>query len=406
MEQKNSADTVRIVIDVKRKPVYLKTPYIIPIINDGSNDNPRYRTGQDLTIQQIMPIKVSKGQYKESEPLTKEQREKYPFVINPTVQYKVKHLDWLKKKDPFQKALYDLMLLSGEWAESKAIFNQDPKKYVGYFEDAVGEAIAKNIIRQERYDAESAVRMAGIDEYRRIALVFGFIKPNIHIPINASPDEILDSLLELCDTYPKEIKMCFEKYNKGIDKDIFILECIDANIIQRKDKGDLYYDKDYIGTTLDDVKRYLGGKGNEDLYKRFQSLISQKHGKIITNSVELDKPAEGDDMSLIMMCKSAIFDGNLDAAKKAFIKINKDNYPLECESLSIAIENMKVSRVESKEAKLIDAFKEEMMTLTLEELQEKIKHQASKYDEKDCVGFWDDKEKLIEYMVKVKFKKQ
>lgn len=404
MEQKKTADTVRIVIDVIRKPIYKKSPYIIPIINDGSNDNPRYRTGQKLDIQQIMPIKVSKNNYKESLPLTEEQKEKYPFVINPTAQYKVKHLDWLKKKDPFQKALYDLMLLSGEWADSKALFDQNPKIYVGYFEDALGEAIAKNIIRQERYEAESAVRMAGIDEYKRIALVFSFHKPNIIIPIKASPDEILNSLLELCDTYPKEVKMCFEKYNKGIDKDIFILECIDANIIQRKDKGDLYYDKDYIGTTLDDVKRYLGGKGHEDLYKKFQSLISQKNGNTITN-FELDSPAEKDDMAYIMVCKSAIFDGNLDAAKKAFIKVNKENYPAEWESLSTAIEKMEESRKDSKEAKLIDAFKEEMMALTLDEIQTKILHPSSKYDDKKCVNFWESKESLIEYMVKVKFKK-
>lgn len=405
MEQRKTADTVRIVIDVKRNPVYLKTPYIIPIINDGSNDNPRYRTGQKLTIQQIMPIKVSKGQYKESEPLTEEERKLYPFVINPSQHYKVRHLDWLKKKDPYQKALYDLMLLSGEWADSKALYDQNPKIYVGYFEDAVGEAIAKNIIRQERYEAESAVRMAGIDEYRRIALVFGFSKPNIHIPINASPDEILNSLLELCDTYPKEVKMCFEKYNKGIDKDIFILECIDANIIQRRDKGDLYYDKDYIGTTLDDAKRYLSGKGHEDLYKKFQALISQKKGTSVTNSIELDNPAEKDDMQYIILCKSSIFDGNLDAAKKAFIKVNKENYPSEWESLNLAIEKMEESRKDSKEAKLIDAFKDEMMALTLEEVQGKIAHPASKYDEKKCANFWESKESLVEYMAKVKFKK-
>ena len=56
------------------------------------------------------------------------------------------------------------------------------------------------------------------------------------------------------------MKRGFEKYNKGIEKDIFILECINADIINRKANGDLYHDRGYIGITMERSEERRVGK--------------------------------------------------------------------------------------------------------------------------------------------------
>jgi hypothetical protein len=403
-QQTEKSEKVRVIIDVNRPEyrIYKKAPYVIPIIEE----NGKYRTGQDdLSIQQIMPIRVSKGVYKESEPLTEAQRKKYPYVINPLEQYTIKHLQWLNKKDDYDSCIYNLLILSGQWAENKIIYEQNPQKYHGYFEDAISEAIFKNNARDERFEAETAVRNASIDDYKRIALIFSFNVPNAVISLKSSQDELRSNLLELCDTHPKQMKMCFHKYNPGIDADIFILECIDANIIVRKDKGDLYHEGDYMGKTIEDVKRYLNSRGKEQLKAKFTSLLNQFRGRPLVDYSEEMNTKRKDDKTYIMECQSAIFENNLDDAKKAFIKVNKELYPEKHETLRLSVEKLEAEREASKESTLIDTFKADLSGLTLEKLQSKIQNKLSKYDEKDFEEIWDDKEKIIEQMIKIKFKK-
>lgn len=404
MEQK-TADKVRVIINVNSKNyrIYKKVPYIIPIVEE----NGKFITGQDLTTKQMMTVKTPKGQIIEPESLTEEQKVKYPFVIDPSKSYKVKHLDWLNKNDPYQFSIYNLMLLSGKWAENKSIFENNPVIFHGYFEDAIGEAIAKNSVKLERFQAESEVRNASIEDYKRIALIFSFNVPDAMISIKASKDVLFGQLIELCDTHPKQIKACFHKYNPGIDKDIFILECIDAGIIVRKDKGgDLWYNSEYIGATIDDVKRYLGSRENERLNIVWQSKLDARNGRALSVNEQSNTGERKDDMMLIMECKSHILDGNLESASKVLIKINKEMNPEEFRSLNEKIEDLKVARESSKQNALVEKFVEELSPLSIDQIQGKISHVKSNYDPEACKDYWTNKEALIEYMVKVKFAKK
>jgi hypothetical protein len=401
MEHRITAEKVRFVMDVNRADlkVYNKAPYIIPILKV----NGVYKTGQDLTTNQMMSIRISKDRFKEQEALTPEQKIKYPFVINPSGHYKVKHLDWLRRNDDYQKAMIDLLLLSGKCAENKTMFDSNPQRFVGYLEDAVGEAIAKNNIKDDQFEAAEILRQSSNEDYKRIALVFSFNTPNVFINTKAPHDVLRGQLLELCDSHPKEIKACFSKYNPGIEKDIFVLECVDAKIIIRKDKGDLYYENDYIGKTIDDVKKYLAGRDKQHLYAKFQSLLDQKQGHTIFTGN--DYQGKKDNISLIMECKAAIFDGNFDDAQKAFIKVDKSENPVEYESLKVKLDEMKAAREGSKEDVLARKFRDEMMNTPIEEIWKKISNKLSNYSKDDCAAIWNDREKLVEYMVKVKFKK-
>jgi len=109
-------------------------------------------------------------------------------------------------------------------------------------------------------------------------------------------------------------------------------------------------------------------------------------------------------MTYIMKCKSAIFDGDYEGAKKIFAKINKDKYVGECERLDAEIETLRANRENSKLKADIKTFETELDTLSLDELHAKITNARSNYKEAECKDVWDDKEKIIAYMSKVKFK--
>ena len=57
------------------KPIYKKTPWIIPIEQLSPNN---YLTGQNLSYEKMI------GKME----LTPEEKQKYPFVIDPTASYK------------------------------------------------------------------------------------------------------------------------------------------------------------------------------------------------------------------------------------------------------------------------------------------------------------------------------
>ena len=396
-EIQKTVDKVRVVIDVNRKmlKVYRKSPFIIPVIKN----NGIYLTGQDLTERQMMDTKTTKGQILEREPLTEEQKKKYPYVIDPSLTYKVNHLDWLHKKDPYQNALWDLLVISGQFAENKSRFDEDPRRYVGYLEDAVGEAVANNNIRQERFEAELEVRSSSMDDYKRIALVLNFTVPNINVNVREPKDVLLNKLLECCDTHPKQVKMCFPKYNKGIEKDIFILECIDAGFIKRSEKNDLFFDGEWIGKSIEDVKVFLSKRGNERVSSKLGKMLDEKNG-ITTPSQSVVG-----EVNIITECKAAIFDGRLDEARKLLSKVDKENQKFEYENLESEIVRLEKLQSEKVSKQEVDKFVKELKDLPIDKIQGKISHVNSKYNESECKMFWDDKERLIEYMVSVKFKK-
>jgi hypothetical protein len=392
---------VRVILDIDKYPAYKKSPYTIPIYGDGG----RFRTGQSLDTSKIISGKM-KGNEPSliPAPLTEEEKAKYPIIIDPTNHYKVRNLQWLFKDDDMDKALINLMLISGYWAENRAIYEINPVKYHGYFDDPITEAVIKNDIKKERYEAETEVRYASNSDYERIALIFNFSVPESNININDPSDILKGKLIDYCETHPKQMKMCFEKYNKGIDKDIFILECINADIINRKPSGDLYHDREYIGVSMEDCHKYMAKKGNEPLYAKFKSLLEIKSGKKVSDYVVETVEKTDDNISYIMKCKSSIFDGDYEGAKRNFSKIDKEAYKSECERLEVEIENLKGQRVNSKLKAEINAFETELNDLPLAELHNKILHIKSNYKESECKDFWNDKAKLVDYMLKVKFK--
>ena len=376
----------------KKNINYKSVAYNIPIAKDGES----YITGQNLTLKKMLG----------TDSLTPDEQIKYPFVINPEKMYKIKHLTWLGRDDAYQNTIIDLLLISGKWAKDKLEYDNDTVKYDGYFEDPIAEAVAINYFKDDRFDAETCIRGASIEDYQKIALMVNFLSPDVAINVSMNRDLVLKQLYDVCDTKPLIVKSCFAKYNKGVDKDIFILECLHYNILRRIDNGDIWYLQDYIGKTLDDVKRYLGKKENEHLWGKFQALLEQSKGHTVTN-MQITEKISGIEQNMIhiMECKAAIFDGDYEKAKTCHSKINRELYPIECETLSEQLKKMEEKRSESKSNAVKEKFIADLQLKDIKDLQKTIVNKVSKYKEEDCKEFWDDKEKLIVYMSDFKFGK-
>ena len=111
------------------------------------------------------------------------------------------------------------------------------------------------------------------------------------------------------------------------------------------------------------------------------------------------------EVNIITECKAAIFDGRLDEARKLLSKVDKENQKFEYENLESEIVRLEKLQSEKVSKQEVDKFVKELKDLPIDKIQGKISHVNSKYNADECKMFWDDKERLIEYMVSVKFKK-
>jgi len=390
---------IRVIVDTKRYPIYKKAPYVIPI----TGDNTGFRTGQELTVRQTVTRRVKGEDIPPPDAIPQELKDKYKFIIDPTDIHKVRHLEYLDKKTPRGSAMLKLLQLSGEWANSKTEFESNPVKFKGWLEDINSESAAKNNKARERYEAETCIYTASINDYKRIALILSYSAPHIDINTHSSEEIMKAKLIEACESNPKEVKMCFVKYNPGIDRDIFILECIDSKIILKKDKGDLWLENEYLGTNLEDVKMFFGKKGNEYIYSKLQSLLDRSKGNSLTDLSINGLNKKKSYIEIIMECKAAIFDGDLNAAKMALSKLDKEEFPIEYDSLKIKIEGIGKVQQESLKKTEREKFVELHESMDLEKIQSKIEHKNSQYSPEVCKGFWNDKEMLIKYMTEFKF---
>jgi hypothetical protein len=108
-------------------------------------------------------------------------------------------------------------------------------------------------------------------------------------------------------------------------------------------------------------------------------------------------------IEIIMECKAAIFDGDISAAKMALSKLDKEEFPIEYDSLKLKIESIGKIQQESVKKTEREKFVELHESMDLEKIQAKIEHKNSQYNPDVCKGFWEDKTMLIKYMTEFKF---
>jgi len=377
-----------------------KHPFTIPITKLRDRV---FITGQDLSYKKMI------GEVD----LTKEEEAKYPVVIDPTEHYKVIHMQPLYRNNDYDKAIIDLLLLSGRIAESKAKYDEKPVEYVGYLKDELAESNAFIAIEDERYEAETAVRESTIDDYKKIALIVNY-RMGKSIDVLNMPDQyVKGELIKAAKENPKAVKMCFPKWNPAVAEDIYILQLIRHNILTRQPNGDIYDGEEFIGVGIDAVGKFMKMSSKSHYLNKWKTLLDRKLGLVSQKVAEQaidgynknDRQTEFD--NLLSKVKVAIVDENLSAAEYHLDRLTTefaDLLEMDVEvSLNQKVDDLKLKKVEDKTLAEKKKFRESLEILDLNAIQSKITHGKTPFKKEECESFWEDKMKLIEYMVTIKF---
>lgn len=379
------------------KKIYKKHPFYVPIIKDGEGV---FLTGQDLTYNKQVGKEV----------LTKEEREKYPFVIDPTDFPKIYEGQTLNTDLYYDRAILNLALISGKIATSKSEHEKNKVKYVGYVEDELAESKFYNEVADMKYEAETLIRSLPISEYGKIALIVNYTMGK-SINVDSMPEDYIKSkLLEAVNENPKEVLNCFPKHNPGIEQDMYILELLKYKILQKRSGNDIYDGDTFIGSSLSQAKNYMTLKAHAGEVDKWKFALDKAKGKVSDDKVESlsSSNVRGKEYKdIVDKIKVSIVDDELGLAVFHFDRLTKEFEDL-LDTTTKDVLLAKINELKNKKKGVKDSDKKEQFMnkldeSTLEELQRKIKHVNSPYKEEDCREVWEDKEGLIKYMTQVKF---
>ena len=393
---------VQIIFAGESGKVYKKHPWSVPIEKVGNE----FLTGQDLSTEKMTGKKS----------LTEEERKKFSFVLNPNNFYKSRDRQWYDLRIEEDFTLYKLILFSRMIAPSERVYKGDIMKYIGYFYDPEREAIDENKMLDLAFEAEEYIRGIPLERYEEIILLLNYkLKSNEFniTPKGISPDRQKREMINASRKWPSEILDCDPSRNKSIEEDIFILQLIHYDIISQRVNNELFYGKEYIGTTITDVKEYLRKETRIHLRQKFNALLSEKQGKISKEAAQkVLAKADLSDSSVvdqyntyIMQLKAGIYDNNTEGMKSALEGMKKLFPELITRNISPSLTIAEAEELYNNHFPDIEGkrFREQMGLLDLEKLRAKIKHHMSNYKESECKDIWEDKDKLIDYMVKKKF---
>ena len=399
----NREKKVEIIFAGESGKIYKKHPWSIPIEKIGNE----YLTGQDLSVEKMTGKKS----------LTEEERKKFPFVLNPNNFYKARDRQWYDLRIEEDFTLYKLILFSRMVAPSERVYRGDVMKYIGYFYDPEREAVDENKMLDLSFEAEQFIRNIPLERYAEIILLLNYKLKSDEFnitPTGISPDRQKREMINASRKWPAEVLDCDPSRNRNIEEDIFILQLIHYNILSQRVNNELFYGKEYIGTSITDVKEYLKKETRVHLRQKFNALLSEKQGKISPEAVDkVIARADHSDSSIVdqyntyvMKLKAGIYDNNTESMKSALVGIKKLFPEMVNRNISPPLTIAEAEELYNTHFPDIESnkFREQMGLLDLEKLRAKIKHHMSNYNESECKSIWEDKDKLIDYMVKKKFR--
>lgn len=385
--------TVRVVFD---KRIYRKYNWTIPIVEFSGS----YRTGQNLEYKKMI------GEI----PLTPEEEKLYPFVINPLNLYKLPHNRLIDLDNPSDKAIYDLVLLSGKFAKSKVEFKK--ASHYGYFEDKEIEASVIIADVMDETTALSKIIELNAIEIDSISLMLNYStkKEDFDISVNnSSTNQKKAAMIKLARKNPKVILNCFEDYNPDSKDDLFIYKLIHHKLII-KTMNDFYESAGgvrgrYLGKSLNDVKDFLNKKTNFSVADKFRNLLKQyETGMVVTipiSEVENNVNPEDKKKMLVSQIKADLFDNELEKAELKIEKLraicSKDDVAFA--SIVSAYNNACESKKLSDKEARIKSLREQYIAMDLAKLISLFNVKSSKFVFAEIEEFKEDKDKVIEYMV-------
>lgn len=343
-------------------------------------------------------------------PLTPEEEKLYPFVINPLNLYKLPHNRLIDLDNPSDKAIYDLVLLSGKFAKSKVEFKK--ASHYGYFEDKEIEASVIIADVMDETTALSKIIELNAIEIDSISLMLNYStkKEDFDISVNnSSTNQKKAAMIKLARKNPKVILNCFEDYNPDSKDDLFIYKLIHHKLII-KTMNDFYESAGgvrgrYLGKSLNDVKDFLNKKTNFSVADKFRNLLKQyETGMVVTipiSEVENNVNPEDKKKMLVSQIKADLFDNELEKAELKIEKLraicSKDDVAFA--SIVSAYNNACESKKLSDKEARIKSLREQYIAMDLAKLISLFNVKSSKFVFAEIEEFKEDKDKVIEYMV-------
>jgi len=266
---------VRLIAVVNR---HKKHPYTLPI--------PEAKIGNTfVTGQHIDPLNdktkdnLTREQMLGTEKLTDEQKKRFPYVVNPMRPIKISNVQTLNIAIPEQKAIYDLVLLSGKVALSKFDYEVDKKRYYFYIDDPERNSVLV-ISRDEKiYKAKGIIYNATEDGLIDLALLANYHMSGFTLDVESSSLGVIKaSLLTQCESNVDAIEKVF---SSALEDDLFLLNLVRFKILTRKG-SDFYDGTNFVGNSLDRVKEYMKQKENAQLKDKWWKLLLEKRGKLST----------------------------------------------------------------------------------------------------------------------------
>ena len=318
--------SVRIVsIDAR----YRKEAY--PFIPIYSNAIGTYITGQHIDPNKPETKgNLTKAEMENPQTLTAEKKAKFPYLILPEVRVPLTHLRSFNLSvdetgayiNPKDAAEYDFYMLQTD----KVAKNKDSVlegTHYFYVENLEAEAEVRIGSRKLRFEAETLVRSKGsLAKYKEIALLLNYKLADFRVNINSSERILEDKILDACEKYPSDVVRCF---SEEAERDLFILRAEHVGIITRK--GESFFDgSQYLGDSLDAVKKFLLTESGSRYERRYQSQLAARENE--PKSVSTEKSNAERFETLVDKCSRYIltefWDDALNFYQEAFT-INPEN---------------------------------------------------------------------------------
>ena len=341
-------------------------------------------TEDGLTLNQMLGI----------DPLTAEQKEKYPMVINPTQYYKFNHNHRFNLDNPEDEQLLNFLIaVERGIAPSKKQFMKG--KHTHYLEDQQLEAKEEITEFDSQYEAMKHIKSASFEVVQDVARYLTYSKKDFKVNIKSvSKDELYASLYKVCKETPHVIISCF---TKDIKDEMLIMKMIDAGVVVVRN-GEFYEGNDFLGTSMNAVVEFMRKKENASRLSKWNNFAKQ-NGKAGFSDDE--KAAE-----FLKSMKEAIDAKDVDLAKSI-------NATLDKMSLTGALDD-KFLLLKTDLAELFTSLKEENEQKAKDELEKARKEAEEKYsamkleelqqicrDSKRAKKDWEglDKKDLVDYLV-------
>ncbi len=279
-----------------------------------------YLTGQHINPEEKSTLgNLSVEQMLGKQPLTKEQREKFGYVINPEDGLLIKHnsryditLD--ENGNPLNHKDYwevEYMKYQSVVALSKMEFNVDVHRF--YIENKIAEA-KKSISKREKvYKAVEMFRSnLTMEKMYDISLMLNYYVPTFRVDPKKISKVVLEEMIyEQCEKNPDDVLKCF---GPNSQMETYILKMCDVGILRRMG-NDFFYGDTFVGQGLEKVQAFMTKEDNRATVNKWASLM--KGDQFISGGDKAGK-AESEILNIFAEGLSAIISG--DASKIAYVK--------------------------------------------------------------------------------------